>query len=80
MRDKKYAVGSVAVLALGIVLIAVYGSAGWFISLAWLLPIIIAIDLGISRGRTGWMWGLFLGWLGVLILAIMRPQPQRVRL
>jgi hypothetical protein len=36
-------------------------------------PTIIAAHLGHSRDRTGWMWGLFLGWLGVLILAIMRP-------
>jgi len=40
-------------------------------ALAWALPIIFTIELGHSRGRTGWMWGLFLGWLGVLILACM---------
>src|SRR5262245_28084675 len=38
----------------------------------WILPIIVAISLGLSRGRTGWLWGALLGWLGVLILACMR--------
>lgn len=48
------------------------------VGLLWLLPIVIAIELGESRDRTGWKWGLFLGWLGVLILAIMRPRPSEV--
>lgn len=49
---------------------------GIMVGVVWLLPIIVAIDLGKSRDRTGWMWGFFLGWLGVLILAIMRPRPH----
>lgn len=42
---------------------------------AWGLPIIIADWLGTAPKRHGWAWGFLLGWLGVLILAIMRPVP-----
>jgi hypothetical protein len=48
---------------------------GVIVGLFVLLPIVIAIELGVSRRRSGWMWGFFLGWLGVLILACMRAQP-----
>jgi hypothetical protein len=64
----------VILLLAGLALCAYHLATGLFVGLVWLLPIIIAIDLGQSRDRKGWMWGLFLGWLGVLILAIMRPQ------
>jgi hypothetical protein len=47
------------------------------LAIFWGAPIAICNHLGQSRDRTGWMWGLFLGWLGVLILAIMRPQPRQ---
>lgn len=53
----------VSFLALAAVVFAVWG-----------LPILICVSLGRTRDRTGWMWGLFLGWLGVLILAIMRAR------
>lgn len=46
----------------------------------WLLPILICHQLGIARMRTGWLWGFWLGWLGVLILACMRPVPLHQRL
>jgi hypothetical protein len=72
-----YATAQVVLLLAGVGLIAWLGmAAGLFISLMWIAPIIVAIDLGCSRDRKGWMWGGFLGWLGVLILACMRPQPQ----
>lgn len=32
---------------------------------------IITIHLDQIRGRAGWMWGFWAGWLGVLILACM---------
>jgi len=47
---------------------------------AWGLPILICWNLGQSRNRTGWAWGLLLGWLGVLILALMRPIQPHERL
>lgn len=47
---------------------------GLIVGFVWVAPIVVAIGLGESRDRTGWAWGLLLGWLGVLILAIMKPQ------
>ena len=47
-----------------------------FVFFSWLLPIIVCIHLGASRDRKGLLWGFFLSWLGVLILACMRPQPR----
>src|SRR5262245_1572506 len=44
-----------------------------FLFFVWGLPILICYRLGQSRNRAGWPWGLFLGWLGVLIVALMRP-------
>jgi hypothetical protein len=43
---------------------------------------IFTIELGKSRARAGWMWGFFLGWVGVLILACMSKRngaPQQMR-
>jgi hypothetical protein len=76
MRHKQLAWAQAALVFLGLGLCVWDMGAGLLISLVFLLPVIIAIDLGYSRERTGWMWGLFLGWLGVLILACMRA-PQR---
>jgi hypothetical protein len=66
-----------ALLVVAAVLLIGYAPAlGVPVTLLWLLPIFCAIKLGISRDRMGWLWGLLLGWIGVLILAIMRPQPR----
>jgi hypothetical protein len=35
------------------------------VTLFWLIPIVIAHKLG---GKNSWLWGLFLGWIGVLIV------------
>ncbi len=37
----------------------------------WVLPIWIAQMIGGPKGRAGWAWGLILGWLGVLIVALL---------
>ena len=66
------AVAQVCLLLGGIALVA-WNPVMLVPGLMWILPIIIGIELGLSRDRTGWMWGCFLSWLGVLILACMRP-------
>lgn len=43
-------------------------------------PMFVAHRLGMSRDRRGWAWGFFLGWLGVVILACMRPVPVEQRI
>jgi len=38
--------------------------------LLWGLPILICWKIGQQKHRHGFWWGLFLGWLGVLILSL----------
>jgi hypothetical protein len=39
----------------------------------WVLPIFIANSMGKTKHRAGLLWGLLLGWLGVLCLAVLPP-------
>lgn len=39
----------------------------------WVVPIFVARSQGHAKNRDGWVYGLFLGWLGVLILALLPP-------
>lgn len=39
-----------------------------------LIPIFVAHSQGRSKNRAGVLYGLFLGWLGVLILALLPPR------
>jgi len=39
----------------------------------WIVPIFVARAQGRSKNRTGWLYGFFLGWIGVLILALLGP-------
>jgi hypothetical protein len=43
----------------------------------WVLPIIVGNKIGKGKGRTGWAWGLLLGWLGVVIVALLSPTNQK---
>lgn len=38
--------------------------------LFWLLPILVAQMIGGRKNRAGWAYGLLLGWLGVIIVAL----------
>jgi hypothetical protein len=40
--------------------------------ISWGAAMAVAHKLGHSRNRTGWLWGFWLGWLGVIILACMQ--------
>jgi hypothetical protein len=42
----------------------------------WAFPIAVANGLGHRRNRTGWPYGLLLGWLGVLILSCTSTLPS----
>jgi hypothetical protein len=42
----------------------------WLI-VVWIIPIPIAISQGRSKDRAGLAYGLFLGWIGVIILAFL---------
>jgi hypothetical protein len=55
-----------------------YGGYGYFIWLIilWIIPIPIAISQGRSKDRAGLAYGLFLGWIGVIILASSRHERE----
>jgi hypothetical protein len=42
-----------------------------FATIFWILPIYVAHQIGVSKHRAGWAWGLILGWLGVIIVALL---------
>ena len=44
------------------------------IAVMWGLPIVIGQMIGGPKGRMGWLWGLLLGWIGVLIVALLGPK------
>jgi len=37
----------------------------------WFLPTYITAQIGASKHRAGWEWGFFLGWLGVIVVALL---------
>lgn len=39
----------------------------------WIIPIFVAHGRGKAKHRAGVAYGLFLGWIGVLILAVLPP-------
>jgi hypothetical protein len=43
------------------------------------LPIWIGQMIGGPKGRAGWAWGLLLGWLGVLIVAVLGSKSTAAR-
>jgi len=45
-----------------------------FVVIIWMSSIVAGQDVGASKGRVGWAWGLLLGWLGVLILSFLGPR------
>lgn len=45
------------------------------IGLVWVLPIYVAHQIGRPKNRSGFAWGLFLGWLGVIVVALL-PQTE----
>ena len=43
----------------------------------WIVPAFVAYGLGKPRRRWGAAYGLCLGWLGVIIVALLPPVPER---
>ena len=42
-----------------------------FVFVFWIAPVIVAVRLGHQRGRNGWIWGILLGWIGVVIMLLL---------
>lgn len=48
-----------------------------FIAIFWIAPIFVGQKIGAPKNRAGWAWGLVLGWLGVIIVAVLsNKNPQ----
>jgi hypothetical protein len=45
-----------------------------FLAIFWIAPIFVGHVIGKPKGRAGWAWGLLLGWLGVIIVALLSPK------
>lgn len=43
----------------------------------WIVPIFVAHAIGKPKQRSGFLYGFFLGWIGVIILALL-PASSRV--
>jgi len=47
-----------------------------FFLFVWIAPIVVGQKLGAPKNRAGWAWGLFLGWLGVIIVACLSTKSR----
>lgn len=48
---------------------------GAAVVILWLIPIFVASSQGAAKHRQGAAYGILLGWIGVLILALLPPLP-----
>jgi hypothetical protein len=46
------------------------------IIILWVMPIFVAHSIGKPKNRSGALWGLLLGWIGVIILALLPALPE----
>jgi hypothetical protein len=50
------------------------GVYGVLLLISWIAAVVVATKIGAKKNRAGWAWGLFLGWLGVAIVACLSPR------
>lgn len=43
------------------------------IGIFWIIPIFVGAAIGKPKNRSGGWWGFFLGWIGVIIVALLPP-------
>src|SRR5262245_33008671 len=51
----------------------------FLVALFWVGPIFVGHDYGKRKGRAGWAWGLFLSWIGVIVVARLAPTQAATR-
>jgi len=64
--------GSNGAAAIGLLIFA-----GWA-AVMWVFPTWICVSRGKQRGRNGWLWGLILGWLGVIMIFALPSKAKEV--
>lgn len=42
----------------------------------WILPIYVAAQIGAPKNRQGFWWGVSLGWIGVIVVALLPPRTR----
>ena len=47
---------------------------GVLLLISWIAAVVVAAKIGAKKNRAGWAWGLFLGWIGVAIVACLSPR------
>ncbi len=47
---------------------------GLLLLISWIAAVVVATKIGAKKNRAGWAWGLFLGWIGVAIVACLSPR------
>ena len=45
-----------------------------WLAIIWVAPIVVGYMIGVRRDRMGWLWGMLLERLRVLILALLSPK------
>jgi hypothetical protein len=41
-----------------------------------IIPIFVGHAIGKPKNRAGWLWGFFLGWIGVIVVALLPAKPE----
>jgi len=57
------------------------GALGLWIVLGWVAPMIVAVLIGAGKGKgmVGFLLGLFLSWIGVIIVLVMEDSTEKDR-
>jgi len=45
--------------------------------LGWIVPLIACVIIGREKNRKGFLWGFFLGFVGLIVLALLPPLENR---
>lgn len=48
-----------------------------FVFVVWILPMWVAYKIGVPKQRAGIVWGFFLGWIGVIVVALLPAHDLR---
>ena len=49
----------------------------WVIAVFYVIPVVVGYAIGQSKDRRGWLWGLLLGWIGVVVVACLKPRYEK---
>jgi uncharacterized membrane protein YeaQ/YmgE (transglycosylase-associated protein family) len=53
----------------------------WFVvivAVCWVIPVLVAEDIAVEKDREGWIYALLLGWIGVIVVALLPPRKEEL--